>query len=87
MWPSITRFLQHGLGYTLVTSGNVVSWCTSEYLSRGQRSIGIETDKAYRNMWLAVCKRIVEAHGGTINVESKMGEGSTFTVTLPVTEG
>jgi PAS domain S-box-containing protein len=33
---------------------------------------------------LSISKRIVEAHGGTIAVQSKVGEGTTFTVTFPV---
>jgi two-component system, LuxR family, sensor kinase FixL len=33
---------------------------------------------------LAVCRRITDRHGGTINAKSKPGEGATFIVTLPV---
>lgn len=32
---------------------------------------------------LAICKRAVETHGGSISVESQVGSGTTFTVTLP----
>ncbi|MGO8805388.1 MAG: PAS domain S-box protein [Candidatus Bathyarchaeia archaeon] len=33
---------------------------------------------------LAICKRVVTAHGGKILVETIMGKGTTFTVILPV---
>lgn len=32
---------------------------------------------------LAICKEIAEGHGGSIHVDSRVGHGSTFTITLP----
>lgn len=33
---------------------------------------------------LAICKRIVETHGGNITVKTKLNKGTTFTVALPI---
>jgi len=33
---------------------------------------------------LPICKRIVEAHGGSTSVESEAGKGTTFTIILPI---
>jgi len=35
-------------------------------------------------MGLPICKKFVDAHGGSIEVKSKEGKGSTFTVKLPI---
>jgi PAS domain S-box-containing protein len=36
---------------------------------------------------LAISRRIVEAHGGELRVDSEPGKGSTFTFTVPLSEG
>jgi signal transduction histidine kinase len=36
---------------------------------------------------LALARRVVDAHGGTISVESELGKGSRFTVSLPLVTG
>ena len=33
---------------------------------------------------LAICKRMVEAHGGSVFAKSKVGKGTTFTIKIPI---
>jgi len=35
---------------------------------------------------LTVAKKIVDLHGGTIDVDSEVGTGTTFYITLPLTD-
>ncbi|HEY82745.1 MAG TPA: PAS domain S-box protein [Dehalococcoidia bacterium] len=42
--------------------------------------------KSGTGLGLSICKGIIEAHGGRIWVESKLGEGSRFSFSLPVSK-
>ncbi len=49
------------------------------YRARAQRQMASGT-----GMGLAISRAIVEAHGGALSVTSQVGQGSVFTVTLPI---
>lgn len=51
---------------------------TKFYRVRGTENYAIGT-----GLGLSICKQIVQGHGGRIDVRSKIGEGTTFTVVIP----
>ena len=41
------------------------------------------TKETGTGLGLAIVRKVIDDHGGTISVKSKVGEGTTFTITLP----
>jgi len=48
------------------------------YSERGDKGLGL-------GLWIS--HNIIEGHGGRIEVESQVGEGTTFTISLPAYQG
>lgn len=55
-----------------------------ERFYRADRARSRTPERGGFGLGLAISRWIAEAHGGTIAVRSRLGRGSTFTVTLPV---
>jgi hypothetical protein len=53
MWGSVDNFIKSGFGYCAIMDGNIISWCTAEYVSKNYCGIGIETIEEYKTKGVA----------------------------------
>jgi signal transduction histidine kinase len=71
----VVRFRDTGMGIASDEIEKIWARLYRGDKSRSQRGLGLG---------LSLVKAVVEAHRGQVTVTSKVGEGSEFTVTLPV---
>lgn len=69
---------------TIATKDSGVGISAAEVENIFERFVRFSKHNEGLGLGLPIAKAIVEAHGGEIVVESALGQGSTFLVTLPV---
>lgn len=73
---TVLEIVDTGIGISSTELDNIFDmfYQVEEHMTRGQGGLG---------MGLAIAKRGIELHGGEITVQSVLGQGSRFAVTLP----
>jgi signal transduction histidine kinase len=69
------------------TGTGIPSSAREAIFARFVKAQSAETAREGTGLGLSITKAIVEAHGGTISVQSKVGSGSTFSFTVPAAQG
>jgi signal transduction histidine kinase len=75
-------------------SGELEKWVCLEVIDTGQGMSPEQLVKLFRpfhttktngnGLGLAITRKIIAAHGGTIEAQSELGRGTKFTIRLPV---
>jgi signal transduction histidine kinase len=73
----LVRVIDRGLGIPRVEQQTIF-----RKFVRGRSAI--DANVAGTGVGLAIVRQIIRAHGGEVEVESEVGEGSTFTLVLPL---
>jgi signal transduction histidine kinase len=74
------------IGYNISIQDNGIGF-SMEYADKiFEAFYRIDTNTVGTGMGLAIVKKSIDRHNGTINVVSVPGEGTTFTIFLPITQ-
>ncbi|HUX85986.1 MAG TPA: ATP-binding protein [Chloroflexota bacterium] len=77
--------VDHDVVVSVTDTGEGISSDDVPFVFQEFRQVGSLGRRSGGNgLGLAVCKAFVEMHGGSIWVESNLGQGSTFSLTLPL---
>ena len=99
MISNAVKFCEHGVGEIQIASRVLNSQLLINVTDNGsgidEDSLPYIFDKFYQaknqslrkakgtGLGLAITKKIIQLHGGTIQVESKIGHGTTFLIKMP----
>jgi signal transduction histidine kinase len=78
---TLTALLRRRDSFVEVRISDTGAGISEDHLSRIFEPY-FSTKQAGFGLGLAVAKKVVEDHGGSIRVESRVGEGTTFTIDL-----
>jgi len=83
--PVLVRARRHGAQVEVSVSDQGYGIAPEDQVRLFERFYRVKTTRAEGvGLGLYITRILVEAHGGRIGVESTVGEGSTFTFTLPI---
>jgi signal transduction histidine kinase len=79
------RLLPEGACISVRDQGRGISVANQQRIFEQFSRIASDDGTGGLGLGLFITRQLVQAHGGSIRVESRQGEGSVFTVTLPLT--
>jgi signal transduction histidine kinase/ligand-binding sensor domain-containing protein/CheY-like chemotaxis protein len=84
---ALTRGAHDAVQFAVRDSGpGIAAALRARLFQRFEQADGAQR-RAGSGLGLAICRELVSRMGGTITVDSEPGQGSTFSVTLPLAEG